>query len=54
MAAVQLQPDDIIFVPESGRSQLARFLDDFVNRPVQSINQGLAIYVNYRWVSILR
>lgn len=30
-----LQPDDVIFVPEHGRSQLTRFLDDIVLKPAQ-------------------
>ena len=30
-----LQPDDVIFVPEHGRSQLVRFLDDIVLKPAQ-------------------
>jgi polysaccharide export outer membrane protein len=34
MTAVQLQADDIIFVPEGKRSEAARFLDDFVGGPL--------------------
>lgn len=37
LAAVPLQTDDILFVPESGRSEVARFMDDFVLKPLQSI-----------------
>lgn len=29
-----LQPDDIVFVPESGRSEVVRFMDEFVGRPL--------------------
>jgi len=48
-----LQPDDIVFVPESGRNQIARFLDDFVNRPIGAINALLGTYVNIRFLEIL-
>ena len=43
-----LQPDDLIFVPESGRSQLGRFLDDFISRPLAGFNSVFATYVNFR------
>lgn len=48
-----LQPDDIIFVPENGRSQIARILDDFVNRPLSGLNAAVGIYVNYRLIQAL-
>lgn len=48
-----LQPDDIVFVPENGRSQLTRFLDDFVNRPLGALNSVVGTYVNFRLVQIL-
>lgn len=38
MTLAQLRPDDIIFVPETGRSEVLRFLDDFIGRPLQYIN----------------
>lgn len=50
MRGVLLQADDIIFVPESGRSQVSRFLDDFVNRPMSTVNGALGLYVNFRWL----
>lgn len=37
LAAVPLQADDIIFVPESQRSEVIRFLDDFVLKPLQTV-----------------
>lgn len=37
LAATPLQADDIVFVPENGRSQVNRFLDDFVLKPLQTI-----------------
>lgn len=30
-----LQPDDVLFVPEHGRSQVVRFIDDVIMRPSQ-------------------
>ncbi len=48
LRATPLQADDIIFIPESGRSQLARILDDFVNRPLVGLNALVGGYVNYR------
>ena len=48
-----LQADDLIFVPESGRSQMARFLDDFVNRPLGSFQGIFSAYVNFRLVEKL-
>ena len=32
---VALQPDDVVFVPEHGRSQAMRFIDDIILRPAQ-------------------
>ena len=37
LAAMPLQADDIVFVPEGGRSQVSRFLDDFVIKPLQVV-----------------
>lgn len=34
-ALTQLEPDDIVFVPENGRSQIVRFLQDLVLLPTQ-------------------
>ncbi len=48
-----LQPDDVIFVAESTRSQSARFLEDFVNRPLTGINSVLGLYLNFRFVQAL-
>ncbi|MGH9786942.1 MAG: polysaccharide biosynthesis/export family protein [Terriglobia bacterium] len=48
-----LQPDDLVFVPESGRSQFARFLDDFVTRPLSVVGQALGVYANFRLIQVL-
>jgi polysaccharide export outer membrane protein len=49
-----LQPGDIVFVPEGGRSQVTRFLDDLVNRPLSSIASALGVYLNFRLVRIIQ
>jgi polysaccharide export outer membrane protein len=36
LAAMPLQSDDIVFVPEGRRSQVMRFMDDFVLKPLQT------------------
>jgi polysaccharide biosynthesis/export protein len=48
-----LQPDDIVFVPESGRSQVTRFLDDLINRPLTTIAGTVGLYFNFRLVQVL-
>jgi polysaccharide export outer membrane protein len=48
-----LQADDIVFVPENGRSQLSRFLDDIVNRPLVGINSVIQLYVNFKFIQEL-
>lgn len=50
---IVLQPDDIVFVPENGRSQVARILDDFVNRPLAGINAAVGTYVNFQLIDRL-
>ena len=45
-----LRADDIIFVPENGRSQVTRFLDDFMNRPLGTLNSVIGTYANFRLV----
>jgi len=42
MSMVMLKPDDIIFIPETGRAQLLRVLSDLLV-PYQ-------IYLNYRLI----
>ena len=37
LAALPLQADDILFVPESGRSQVSRFIDDIVLKPLNTV-----------------
>lgn len=53
LSRTRLVADDIIFVPENGRSIMTRFIDDFLNRPLQGTNAILGTYVNFRLVQIL-
>ena len=46
--ATILRADDILVVPEGARSQFTRFIDDFINKPLNGINSMLGTYVNYR------
>jgi polysaccharide export outer membrane protein len=48
-----MQPDDVIFVPESGRSQATRIIEDFINRPLVGINSIAGVYLNFRFVQAL-
>jgi hypothetical protein len=45
-----LQADDILFVPESGRSQFSRFYDEVISRPIIGINAILGTYLNFRLI----
>ncbi len=54
MSTTLLQADDVIFVPESGRGQIARMLEDYVNRPLLGVNSILGLYVNYRLIRTLK
>ena len=45
-ATQQLEPDDVVFVPEHGRSQVSRFVDEFILKPSQ-------IFINYRLFQLL-
>jgi polysaccharide export outer membrane protein len=53
LATLPLQADDFVFVPEGGRSQVARFINEMIVQPLQPINLGLAIAANVRIVQQL-
>jgi polysaccharide export outer membrane protein len=53
LASLPLEADDIIFVPERGRSQIARFLDDFVTRPLLGVSALTSVVVNFRLLEVL-
>jgi protein involved in polysaccharide export with SLBB domain len=45
---LRLEPDDLVFVPENGRTQLGRGITELVTTPLTAINALLWPYVNYR------
>ena len=45
---MQVQPEDMIVVPESNRSQFVRFVSDFINLPFTSFSQAVNSYVLWR------
>lgn len=45
---VALRPGDLIVVQESGGSQFARFVQNYVNAPLGAFNQVMAPYVQFR------
>jgi protein involved in polysaccharide export with SLBB domain len=49
-----LQADDVVFVPESGRSQVTRIIDDFINRPLAGVNSLFFTYVNFKLIQELQ
>jgi protein involved in polysaccharide export with SLBB domain len=49
----RLQPDDLVFVPENGRSQFSRFVDDIINKPLSGINSLASPLINYRLFEVL-
>jgi polysaccharide export outer membrane protein len=53
LRAALLQADDIVFVPESNRSQVSRFLDDIVNKPLTTISGTVGLYFNFRLIQVL-
>lgn len=53
MGNTPLQADDVIYVPENFRSKFARFLDDFVNRPLASVTGVVGTYATFRFVQVI-
>jgi protein involved in polysaccharide export with SLBB domain len=53
MQNIRLLPEDIIFVPESHRSQFVRAIQDFINTPLTGVNQVLAPYFQFRLIEEL-
>ena len=53
LAAMPVRGGDIVFVPESGRSQLTRFIQDVINTPLTGVNQLFTPYIQYRLVKNL-
>lgn len=50
LRSTSLLADDVIFVPESSRSQISRFFDEVLTRPIVTINSILGTYLNFRLV----
>lgn len=50
LQAMLLQPDDLIVVPESDRSQMVRFIEDYINTPLGGINSLLTPYFQFRLI----
>jgi len=48
-----LGPDDIVFVPKRGISQLNEWLNAYVNQPLTGINTLLTTYTNYRLIEFI-
>lgn len=47
LQAVALRPEDIIFVPPSGITQVNRFIEDHINRPLTGVSSILNPVTNY-------
>lgn len=50
LAATPLMPDDILFIPENGRSQVSRMLNDFVTQPLLAVDLAIGTYTNFKLV----
>jgi len=48
-----LRADDIVFVPESGRSEILRMLNDFVIAPTQAVTSVMGVYGSYLQIRYL-
>ncbi len=48
-----LQPGDLIIVPESGRSEFVRAINDFVTTPLGALNLILAPYYQFKLLSLV-
>jgi polysaccharide export outer membrane protein len=50
LSTTLLMPGDILVVPENGRSQFVRFIQDFVNTPLGGVNSVLNPYFQFRLI----
>lgn len=53
LATERLEPDDIIFVPESDAAQFGRFVDDWINKPLSGINSLFTPYFQLKTIQLL-
>jgi polysaccharide biosynthesis/export protein len=51
LSTMLLQPEDIVIVPESGRSQFVRFIQDYINTPLTGVNSIISPYLNFKILS---
>ena len=53
MAATPMKTGDLVVVPESGRSQFVRFVQDFINTPLTGVNQTLTPYFQFETLRLV-
>jgi protein involved in polysaccharide export with SLBB domain len=53
LGSTMLEPEDMVFVPENGRSQFSRFVEDFINRPLAGVTSVVAAYLNFKLITIV-
>jgi polysaccharide export outer membrane protein len=54
MASTPLKSGDLVVVPESGRAQFVRFINDLINTPLTGINQLMQPYLQYETVRLVQ
>jgi protein involved in polysaccharide export with SLBB domain len=53
LAAIPLQADDILLVPQSGIAQFDQIVSEWVNQPLQGVNSFIAPIANYYLIRAL-
>ena len=53
LAGMSLKPGDMVIVPESGRSQFVRFIQDYINTPLSGVNNAIAPYLQYETLRLV-
>ncbi|MEM7363054.1 MAG: polysaccharide biosynthesis/export family protein [Pseudomonadota bacterium] len=54
MYTTRLRAEDIVFIPESSRSQFVRAIQDFVTAPLTGFNQILSPYLQFELIEEIR
>jgi polysaccharide export outer membrane protein len=54
MTNTLLEAGDLIIVPESGRSQFARFIQDYIDTPLTGVNQLISPYYQYKILQLVK
>ncbi len=52
-AAVPLQAGDLVIVPESGRSQFVRFIQDYINTPLSAPQSALTVANQFQTLRLI-